>query len=126
MRLLNVQGLGNPIVFELGGAPAASLATHIYSDGSSLEVDGSIGVVFGALAVGGLACWGINLVEDNLVEFIFIDPDQTTSNPLSRAPPGKSTKRSRRSAAGSTAAHRRGILPTCRPLVSSPTARSGR
>ncbi len=45
LKASKANGVGNPIVFEPGGVPPASLATHIYSDGSSLEVDGSIGVV---------------------------------------------------------------------------------
>ncbi len=32
---------------------------------------GSVGVAFGAVAIGVLASWGINLVENDLVEFIF-------------------------------------------------------
>ncbi len=32
---------------------------------------GSVGVAFGAVAIGVLASWGINLIENDLVEFIF-------------------------------------------------------
>ena len=35
------------------------------------RVLGSIGIAFGAVAVGAAAAWGMNIVEDDLVEFIF-------------------------------------------------------
>jgi len=35
------------------------------------RVLGSVGVAFGAVVVGAAAAWGMNIVEDDLVEFIF-------------------------------------------------------